>query len=159
MSVNTVQSHVKTLLNGLTLPNYQTNLVTYITPPNPGKLPGPAAYVWATAGTNNRQTAPRGAGFRQMTWTVSIWLMAPGIASDVKADIKFAGVIDTVINALVTDTMPIMVTDSVTGLIYQLIAIGEDFTVQQSPVHGLADQRLLMYEALINLTVKEASSP
>jgi hypothetical protein len=159
MSVNTVQLHVQNLLNGLSIPNYQTPLVTYITPPNPGKLPGPAAYVWATTGTNRRQTAPRGAGFRMMTWDVSIWLMAPGLASDVNANTKFAGLIDTVTNALVTDTMPVMETDPITGLTFQLLAIGEDFNIQQSPVHALADQRLLMYEALISLTIKEASAP
>ena len=159
MGVNTVQSHVKTLLNGLTIPNYREPLATYITPPNPGKLPGPACYVWATAGNNHRQTMPRGAGFRETTWGVSIWLMAPGIATDPLSDVKFAGLIDTVINALVTDTMPIFETDSVTGQQYQLLSIGEEFTVQQSPVHALSDQRLLLFEALIDLTVKEATSP
>lgn len=159
MSVNTVQVHVKNLLNGLTIPNYQTPLITYITPPNPGKMPGPAAYVWATSGQNRRQTAPRGSGFRQVDWTVSIWLMAPGLANDPLSDVKFAGLIDTVINALVTDTMPIMEVDPVSGLPFQLLAIGEEFQIQQSPVHALNDQRLLLFEALIELSVKEASSP
>ncbi len=159
MSVNTVQQHVKTLLNGLSIPNYQTNLVTYVTPPNPGKLPGPAAYVWATSGVNRRQTIPRGAGFRETVWSVSVWVMAPGLAADPMADTKFAGLIDTIINAVVTDTMPIMETDPISGQTFQLLSIGEEFTVQQSPVHALADQRLLMYEALIDLTVKEATTP
>ena len=159
MSVNTVQLHVKNLISGLTIPNYPAPLVTYITPPNPGKLPGPAAYVWVTTGVNSRQTAPRGFGFRKTEWSVSIWLMAPGIATDTNADTKFAGLIDTVINALVTATMPIMETDPVSGKTFQLLAIGERFTVEQAPVHALADQRLLMYESLINLTVEEAASP
>jgi len=115
--------------------------------------------VWATSGSNKRQTAPRGAGFRMMEWDVSVWLMAPGVASDVNADTKFAGLIDAVINALVTDTMPVMETDAVTGKTFQLLSIGEDFSVQQSPVHTLADQRLFMYEALVNVRIKEASSP
>jgi len=159
MSVNTVQTHVKTLLNGITLPQYAAPLITYITPPNPGKLPSPAAYVWVTNGSNSRQTAPRGYGFRKTIWSVSVWLMAPGLATDPNADTKFAGVIDAVIHALVTDTMPIMETDPLTGLTYQLLAIGEQFTVEQAPVRSLVDQRLLMYEALINLTVEEAAVP
>lgn len=159
MSVNVVQTHVKSLLDGLELPYTYPNLVTYITPPNPGKLPGPAAYVWATTGSNRRQTAPRGPGFRRTDWSVSIWLMAPGIGTDPNADTKFASVIDTVIDALVTATMPIMINDPVSGAQYQMLALGEEFTVQQSPVHALADQRLLMYEAMINLTVQIASSP
>lgn len=159
MSVNSVQTHVKALLTGLSAPNYNTALAVYVTPPNPGKLPGPAAYVWVTTGTNSRQTAPRGHGFRKTVWSVSIWLMAPGLATDVNADTKFAGLIDTVIHALVTDTMPIMETDALTGLTYQLLAIGERFTVEQAPVRALNDQRLLMYEALINVTVEEAATP
>ena len=159
MSVNSVQAHVKNLLSGVTVPNYKQPLSVYITPPNPGKLPGPAAYVWVTNGENSRQTAPRGAGFRKMRWTVSIWLMAPGIATDADADIKFAGFIDAIVEALVTDTMPIIEVDAVTGLAYQLLSIGESFSVEQAPVRALSDQRLLLYEALISLTVEEASAP
>ena len=159
MSVNVVQTHIKSLLSGIPLPYNYPNLVTYITPPNPGKLPGPAAYVWVTTGSNKRQTAPRGFGFRKTDWSVSIWLMCPGSATDPDADTKFASVIDTVVEALVTATMPITVTDPVSGLEYQVLAIGEKFTVQQAPVHALADQRLFMYEAMINLTVEIAASP
>jgi hypothetical protein len=159
VGVGTVQSLVKELLNGIDVPNYKTNLVTYITPPNPGVLPGPAAYVWATSGTNHRQTIPRGSGFRETIWSVSIWLMAPGLAADPLADVKFAGLIDAVVEVLVTAKMPLKEVDPISGNVIQLLSIGEEFTIQQSPVHALSDQRLLMYEALIDLTVKEASTP
>jgi hypothetical protein len=159
MSVNVVQTQVKTLLDGLELAFNYPNLVTYITPPNPGKLTGPAAYVWATTGSNARQTAPRGLGFRKTDWSVSIWLMSPGIATDPDADTKFASVIDSVTKALVTAPMPVTIADPVSNDEYQVLAIGEKFTITQAPVHALADQRLLMYEAMINLTVEVAASP
>jgi hypothetical protein len=94
-----------------------------------------------------------------MMWSMSIWIMAADTSTNPNADTAFAGLIDAIITAIVTDTMPIMETDPVTGQQCQLLAIGEQFTVQQSPVHALADQRLVMYEALINLTIEEASSP
>lgn len=159
MSVTTVQMHTKNLLNGLVVPNYKFPLATYITPPNPGKLPGPACYVWATTGNNHRQTMPRGAGFRETVWGVSVWLMAPGVATDPISDVKFAGLIDAVVDALITATMPVFMVDPNTNKEYQLLSFGEEFTVQQSPVHALSDQRMLLFEALIDLTVKVSASP
>lgn len=159
MGLNAVQNYSKTLVNGLSSPLYQRSLEAYITPPNPGKLPGPAAYVWVTRGTNNRQTAPRGPGFRQTVWTVNIWLMAPGKATDINADSAFACLIDAVVESWVTTPMPIPLTDPETGLVTQIVSVGEEFTIDQSPVHSLADQRLFLYEALIQFTVKEIATP
>ena len=159
MGLNAVQTLAKNITDGISSPLYQRNLVAYVTPPNPGKLPGPAAYIWVTQGLNKRQTAHRSTGFRDTTWTVSVWLMSPGSSTDPNADSAFACLIDAVINAWVTTPMPIPVTDAYTGNTSQMVAIGEDFTVQQSPVHTLSDQRLFLYEALLEFTIREASTP
>ena len=159
MGLNSVQQLAKSITTGITSPLYRQPLATYITPPNPGKLTGPAAYVWITQGNNRRQTAPRGYGFRSMDWTVNIWLMCPGNATDPNADSAFASMVDAIIEAWVTTPMPIAITDPVSGRTSQVVAIGERFSVQQSPVHALQDQRLLMYEALFEFTVEEKPQP
>jgi len=159
MGINVVQTHAKSITNGISSPLYKRPLVAYITPPNPGKLTGPAAYVWVTQGNNKRQTAHRGAGFRSTIWTVSVWLMSPDNSTNPNADSAFASLIDAVVEAWVTTPMPISIEDPQTGRTSQLVAIGEQFTVQQSPAHTLADQRLFLYEALIDFTIEEMSIP
>jgi len=159
MGVNAVQTYAKTLTDGITAPLNNRPIVAYITPPNPGKLPGPAAYIWVTQGTNARQTAPRGAGFRQSVWTVSVWLMSPSSATNPNADSAFACLIDAVVEAWVTTPMPVTITDAVTQRTTQFISVGEQFTIQQSPVHALSDQRLFLYEALLEFTLKEIAQP
>jgi hypothetical protein len=159
MGLNVVQTHAKSITDGIKSPLYKLPLVAYITPPNPGKLTGPAAYVWATNGTNRRQTMPRGAGFRETNWSISIWLMSPDTASNPNADSAFAALVDSVVEAWVTTTMPISIEDPLTGLTTQLVSVGEEFTIEQSPAHVLADQRIFLYEALIRFTIKEIAQP
>jgi len=159
MGLNTVQLLAKSITDGIETPLYKRPLVAYITPPNPGKLPGPAAYIWVTSGVNARQTAPRGAGFRKTIWTVSVWLMSPDTATNPDADTAFGSLIDAVVQAWVTATMPVSIEDPLTSRTTQIISLGEQFTIEQSPVHALADQRLYLYEALIRFTVEEVLTP
>ena len=155
MGMNAVQTYVKDLLDGLESPLYTSNLVAYINPPNPGKLRGPAVFVWATNGTNRRQTAPRGHGFSSVPWIVNCWLMAPGNSSDDDADSAFACLVDAVAEAWATAPMPLLYTDPVTNVVTQFTAIGEEWSVEQSPVHSTVDQRIVIYEALFRGTLLE----
>ncbi len=155
--MNAVQTYAKELLNGLPSPLYNSNLVAYINPPNPGELTGPAVFVWASAGTSTRQTAPRGPGFRKMPWVINCWIMAPGMSDANNADSAFACLVDAVTSAWTTAIMPIMYTDPVTDITTQFVAIGEDFTIEQSPVHSTSDQRIVLYEALFRGTIYEAA--
>jgi hypothetical protein len=159
MGMNIIQQHAKSITDGIVAPLYKKPLVAYITPPNPGKLPGPAAYVWVTSGRVSRRSMPRGHGFRKTEWTVSIWLMCPDTATNPNADSAFASLIDAVVHAWVTTPMPIPLVDPLTGETTQLLSIGEQFVIEQSPAHTLADQRLFLYEALIQFTVQEDAQP
>lgn len=159
MGLNSVQLYAKSLTTGVTSPLYDKALVTYINPPNPGKLLGPAAYVWVTMAPNRRQTAPRGYGFRKVTWVVNIWLMSPGKSTDPQADSAFACLVDAVVGVWVSTPMPLMYTDPQTGQETQFLSVGEEFEIEQSPVHSLSDQRLVLYEGLIRMTLKEALVP
>lgn len=157
MGMNSVQMYAKTLLNGLPSALYEMNLVAYLNPPNPGELIGPAAYVWAHHGDNGRQAAPRGPGFKKMTWTVNVWLMMPLISTDPNADQAFACLCDAVANAWTTAVMPFQYNDPTTGQTSQFLSVGERFTVEQSPVMSLQDQALVLQEALYQFTIEEAS--
>jgi hypothetical protein len=159
VGVNTVQLKAQSLIDGLEAPLNKSPLVVYISPPNPGELKGPAAYIWATIGDNQRRTASRGPGFRKTIWTVSTWLMSPGSATSKDRDQAFACLIDAVIEAWVTAEMPVTVIDPQTGRKIQQVAIGEKFTVNQSPVHALQDQRLFLYECLLEFQIEESSTP
>ena len=55
--------------------------------------------------------------------------------------------------------MPVSIEDPLTSRTTQIISLGEQFTIEQSPVHALADQRLYLYEALIRFTVEEVLTP
>jgi hypothetical protein len=156
MGLNSMQQFANNLVSDLPTPQYKQNLVSYIMPPNPGELTGPAAYVWITNGDNNRQTAPRGHGFFKMKWIANVWLMAVGTTTDQNANSKFALLCDSVRIAFTTVTMPVMVTDDVLNETTQLLSIGEVFSFEQSPVHSLSDQRLILCEALFRFTIEEA---
>lgn len=157
--LNSVQQYAFTLTTGITCPLYTKKLKAYWNPPNPGKLLGPTAYVWATNGTNKRQTGARRHGFRKLTWVISTWLMCVGNGTAQTEAKKFAVLCDTVVNTWVTATMPIMYHTPVSGQTTQFLAIGEQYTIEQSPVHSLADQRLVLYEALLRFNLEEALVP
>jgi hypothetical protein len=159
MGLNAVQLHANDITSGITTPLYNNPLVTFIVPPNPGELTGPTAYIWVTMGDNKRSTAPRGAGFRKMMWTVSMWIMSPDNVDNPNANSAFASLIDAIIQVWVTTPMPVPLTDSVTGAVSQLVSIGEDFHIEQSPVHQLANQQLVLYEALIEFSCREDLVP
>lgn len=159
MGLNAVETWARTLVTGVTSPLYQTALQAYTTPPNPGKLVGPAAYVWATSGPNRRQTAPRGHGFRKTSWIITVWLMAVGKATDPKASQPFNCLVDAVVEAWVTAEIPFFYTTPYTTRVSQILDPGEMFAIEKSPLHTLADQRLVLYEALIRFTINEALVP
>lgn len=159
MGLNAVETWARTLVTGVTSPLYQTAVKSYTTPPNPGKITGPVAYVWATSGPNVRQTAPRGHGFRKTTWIVTTWLMMIGQAADPKAAQPFNCLVDAVVEAWVTAKIPFLYTTPYTTQTSQILTPGERFTIEKAPAHTLADQRLLLYEAMIRFEVQEALVP
>ena len=53
--------------------------------------------------------------------------------------------------------MPLIRADPITGAESQFVAIGEEWSVEQSPVHSTADQRIVIYEALFRGTLLEAT--
>lgn len=166
MPINSVQTYLKDLLDGLPLPGpagAEGNLAVYITPPDPGELKVPTAYLWPQTGEEKRLTTPRAGGpnvaepgWKHIQHRVPLFIAWVGIASDPTADTNFPAVIDAVMAALRPSPDEVLINDPVTGIISSLLlGIGEEMTYDYTVVHTLADQRLLRYDARLNLTVDE----
>jgi len=149
MGLAAVQLHVKQLLDGLVAPQAVGPLQAHVAPPVPGSVTVPQAYVWGARMREERQSVPRGAGFRRARWDVYIWLYDVEASDDAQADTRFPALIDAVLNVLRTAPMPVPLTDPVTGAVTQLVAIGEEFELDVGTPRATADQRLVWQNALV----------
>lgn len=166
MPLNSVQTYLQGLLDGLPLPGpagEQGPLACYITPPNPGNLQVPTAYLWPMNGEESRLTTPRAGGpnvtepgWKMIKHQVPLFLAFVGIASDPTADTNFPAVIDAVFAALRPSPDEVLITDPVTGqLTSLLLGIGEELNYDYAVVHTQADERLLRYDARLTINVTE----
>jgi hypothetical protein len=158
--LNSIQQHCLTVIDGLQIPGSPDTLTASIQPPNFDDLDGPRAFIWGGRMRGERQTAPRGeaprAGFKRLNWSVDVWLsyLTTPDADDV--DQAFPLIIDAVMSAFWATTMPTFITDPVTGLVSQLLQIGEEFELEAPTARATQTQRLLYYTALLSLDVYEA---
>lgn len=156
MPMNSVQLLVRDLLDGLAIPGSTQTLEAYITPPTVEDLDNPKAYVWASRGRVNRQTMPRGLGFKKLLWSVDVYLSYETNPDSDTVDTEFPVIVDAVMARLWTAPMPTMITDPVTGLVSQNLAIGEDFDIEYPPEKVPATLRMLYFTARVGTTVYEA---
>lgn len=156
MPLNTVQSTLKNLLDGLSLPYSDTPLSAYIAPPDPGNGMDPAVYVWGSVATDKRQTMPRGLGFRIIEHEVDLWLIWFGSSDAPDVDSQFPVIVDAVCQALRTAPMPVLnITDPTTRQVSDLLMIGERIRWDYAPVHSVEDQRWWVYTARLICDVRE----
>jgi hypothetical protein len=166
VSVNSVQFYIKGLLEQLIIPGPVGTLEVFITPPDPKEdADRPTAYVWPADGSEKRRSLPRnngpatvpsGSGWKDQVHRVQIYLI--WFAGDDEADVDsaFPSVVDAVLFTLRTSSPnPAYATDPVTGVITQLVNIGEEQSYEIVPVHALADQRWNRYDARITVSVLE----
>jgi len=162
MPLNTVQHHVKDVLDGLVIPGQPQPLQVWITPPVFEDLDGPRCYVWGGRGNVVRQTMPRGRGFKKLSWLVDIYLVYETNPQDTNAatgstvDSEFPIIVDSVILALGNAPMTEVMTDPDTGYQSQLLAIGETITLDYPPEKTPATMRMLWYSCLLTTDVIEA---
>jgi hypothetical protein len=164
--LNSVSSYILDLLDGLPLPGpagASGNLACYVTPPDPGTLEAPSAYLWPSTGSETRLTSPRAGapnvaepGWKKIAHRLELWLTWLGAGDDPSADTNFPAVVDAVMAALRPSPDPVVVTDPVTGVITSItIDVGEHMTYDVAVVHSLEDQRYLRYDARLTLPVTE----
>lgn len=159
MSLVTVQTWIKTRLDGLVIPGPADvgALEAFITPPDPRDDPPPAAYIWPANGSETRQSFPRNtgpgtpAGWKNSRPNMQVYLTWFDSAGDPYADNAFPSVIDAVMHALRTSPDPAEVTDPNTGEVSWLAGVGEEMSWQGLGITAVADQRWLRYDAMITV--------
>jgi hypothetical protein len=157
MPLVTAQNHIKSLLDGLAIPGpaHVGPLEAFITPPDPREDPPPAAYIWPSGGTETRRAVPRNsgpgtpAGLKSIRLMMDVYLTWFNTVDDPYADGAFPSVIDAVMQALRTSPDPATVVDPDSGLVCELVGVGEGMSWQNLGVNSAADQRWLRYDALI----------
>ena len=154
MPLNSVQQYVRSQLENLTVPQNATPDV-YIAPPVPGDAAVPQLYVWGGQLTETRETMPRGGGRKLLRWTVSIFVYSPDEADAPNIDTAFPVLLDTLAATFRAITLPVALTDSVTGAQSEILFIGEDMTIHYGQPRALQDQRYIWQNAVIQATVVE----
>jgi hypothetical protein len=155
--LNSVQQYVQGLIDGLLVPGSTTPLEAFITPPTVEDLDGPRAYVWGGRLKGNRQTMPRGQGFKRLWWYVDVYLVYETTPDSPTLDQEFPLLIDAVMNVAWTTKMTNQfIVDPTTGVRSQILAIGEDFDLQYPPERVPASLRMVWYSAVLTLPIYEA---
>ena len=166
MPLNSVTTYLLDLLDGIPLPGPAGEsgaLACFITPPDPGNLEVPTAYLWPVTGVETRLTTPRAGGpnvtqpgWKHINHRVQLVLAFVGAGDDPNADTTFPAVIDAVMAVLRPSPDEALITDPVTGVLSSLLlGIGEDMTYDFAVVRTLQDQRYLRYDARLTINVNE----
>lgn len=168
MPLLSVQSYIRGVLDGLSVPGQTQPLKAQITPPVVQNLNGPTAFVWGGSVRGERQSGPRGApgkaGFKHLAWDVDVWLVYLTNPNNPTVDSEFPAFVDAVmaqiwstpttlfIDARGTPAEPTSVPEGVT----QILSVGEQFRLEYAPVHAVASQRMLYFDARLTLEIYEA---
>lgn len=156
MALNAVQQYCLGLLQGLTVPWDGIPPVTaYITPPAPGAFNGPIALIAGARMQASRESMPRGPGFKNLIWTVEVYLHYQSVPTAPNLDQIFPLIVDTVMAKMWTTTMPVPITDPTTGAKSSVMSVGERFTVDYPPVRTANKSQTYVYVARIQFEVKE----
>jgi hypothetical protein len=160
-----VQRYVcNSILNNLAIPVQGIPpLTAWMTPPVIEQADGPRAYVWGGDVAVSRQTAPRGPGFKKFPWTVDVWLIYLTTPDDGFETEPFPKVIDAVMWAFFTTTMPLFIDvngnpmgpNAVNDSDTQIQKIGESPRLQYPTERMVGPMQMLWYTAGIQLDVLE----
>ena len=161
MSLFSVQEFAVSIVNGITSPNWQQPLLAEVVFPIPDlvKLAQPRLFVWGAAVNEQRVTIPRSeeginpmlvppgqtvnAGWKRRGYTLQMWLYGVQNNNDPNRESKFPVLIEQVLDAIRSTSVPANLVDSVTGEQSWAMDIGEDFTWEYDVDRTLADQRLI----------------
>jgi hypothetical protein len=144
------------LINGLQIPWDGIPPVTaYITPPAPGAFNGPIALIAGARAQASRETMPRGMGFKNLVWTVEVYLHYQSPPTAPNLDQVFPIIVDAVMAVMWSTTMPKPIEDPTTGAKSSVMSVGERFTVDYPPVRTANKSQTYVYVARIQFEVKE----
>lgn len=159
MPLNSVQIYVANLVDGIQVPTIDKPIEAFITPPTVEDIDGPKAYIWGARNRGKRQTMPRGrapaAGFKRLDWTIDIYLVHLTTPDEANLDQEFPLIIDSVLTALWSTPMPVVIEDPTSGQVSQIQAIGEQWELEYPPERTPATLRMLYYSSRIAMDVVE----
>ena len=156
MPMNSVTQYCFGLLEGLEIPwDGIAPITAYITPPAPGAFDGPIAVVAGARMQASRESMPRGMGFKNLVWTVEVYLHYQSVPTASNLDQIFPIIVDAVMTKMWTTTMPTPIEDPTTGAKSSVMSIGERFTVDYPPIRTANKSQTYVYVARIQFEVKE----
>lgn len=162
MSVYAVESYVQSILDALDSPSMPAPTQAWVMPPPVVQLtPNPQVFVWAPSWVETRHTMPRPLGFKRVIYPLGITLQAATTndPNDSYGPTAFPILIETLLAVLRTVTIPIAITDPVTGATSVIQAIGEENRTTYPTPLAAEDQRLLWHNASIVTIVTEELNP
>jgi hypothetical protein len=163
MPLNSVQKLTLGIIQGLAIPGSTAPLTAFITPPMIEDLNGPRAYVWGGRLRGDRQTAPRRQGFKNLNWTIDVYLSYLTTPDSAGIDEQFPALVDAVMAATWATTIPLMIdgqgqpvdaANAPPGAT-QILSLGENFELEYPPERSPSDLRLLYYTCRLGLDVQE----
>lgn len=162
--LDSVQCYVRGILDNLPIPVAGIPpLTAWVTPPALEQADGPRAHVWGGTVPVSRQTAPRGQGFKKFPWTIDVYLVYLTTPDDGLASEPFPKIIDAVMWAFFTTTMPLFISaegvpmgpNAVNETDTQIQKIGESPRLQYPPEKMVGPMQMLWYTALLQVDVEE----
>jgi hypothetical protein len=142
-------------LNGLTSLGLPP-AIAYITPPAATEMASqPLIYIWGGRWGEARKTVPRGGGSKENLYTVDVYLLWSGDSVNPTIDQQFPLFVEAVLQKLRSVAVPTFITDPTTNVQTTLLEVGEKMQVTFELPKTSADQRYLVYEALIACTCSE----
>jgi hypothetical protein len=147
-----VTDYVVTLLDGQVYGGFQAVRAMAELPAVAQAGVAPGVYVWPSEGEEERYAAPRGTGLKRVTHRVTIYALVMMMPT---GTLSFRDLIQGIVGTLRSTTMPVSVTDAVTGETSDIVLIGERMRYEVYPPEALKTQRLQGYSGVIDAEIVE----
>lgn len=161
MSVLAIKNQLSNvILPAITIPPQVTFWTSIISPRQSPKLQKLGTRVVVLLGTykliSTRKTMPRGFGNRENVYEIPLHVTATH-QDAIKGGDQMDVIVNAIIEALQSAQTQIGISDPITGENSWLLAIGEKFTVEELPVHGVEDNiaGLIAFGRTIRCTISE----
>jgi hypothetical protein len=155
VALNAVMPYMRGIIDGLAIPGGGAALKAYITPPMSKTLDSPIAFLLPSPTHGKRQTSPRGAGFMEIEWWFDIYLKFLTNPNSANLDSQFPLIVDAILYAYWGTRMPVQITDAVTARTSGILAVGEEFEYHPTAPEAPASYRMLLFDSLLRIQVKE----
>lgn len=160
MSLNAVETYVKSVLNGLTTPGIPDAAEAWVMPPAVVQTTTPQLFVWGGSLSEARLTLPRAStrmpvgGQKRTAHKVTVWVFWSSSNDPAEAEL-FPVLLDLVLARMRAIELPVDLTDAVTGAKSVLQVIGEEMTLKHVAPVAAAPQLMLYNTAEITLPAVE----